>query len=281
MAYRRTDEVLLDIKGVSLSFGSTQVLRDVNATIQHVECDEGVRGQVVAFLGPSGIGKTQLSRVIAGLQAPSSGQVTLKGVPTHAGRASMVPQFYPMFDYCTVADNLIIAGRQAGLNKADLNLKAAQFVEAFNLSEHLGKYPRELSGGTKQRVAIARQLMCAGHYMVMDEPFSGLDPIMKVKAQRAITQLARLNTDNTVIIVTHDVTEGLMVADMVWMMGLENGPDKVNTVNGPVPVKLPGARIVQEYDLAALGFAWREGLESDSEFLKFVRDVKDKFNTLR
>lgn len=272
MAYRRTQEVLLDIKGVNLSFGSTPVLRDVNATIHHVECDEGVRGQVVAFLGPSGIGKTQLSRVIAGLQVPTSGQVLLKGVPTHAGLACMVPQFYPMFDYCTVADNLRIAGKQGGLNPVQVNEKAAVYIDAFGLGEHLGKYPRDLSGGTKQRVAIARQLMCAGHYMVMDEPFSGLDPIMKTKAQRAITQLARLNTDNTVIIVTHDVTEGLMVADMVWMMGLEDSP-----TGG----KVPGAKIVETYDLAALGFAWREGLESDPEFLKFVRTVKDRFNTLR
>lgn len=265
--YTKTDEILLEVKDVSLRFGDKLILDRVNAQVYDIERPEVHQGQVICFLGPSGIGKTQLSRIIAGLQKPTSGSVRLKDDPTAPGKVCMVPQHYPMFDYTTVAQNLFIAGKQAGLSKGDINAKAAGYIETFGLKEHLYKYPRELSGGTKQRVAIARQLMCATNYMVMDEPFSGLDPIMKQRTTEAITKLAQMDTYNTIIIVTHDVTEGLTVADTCWMMGYEQGK--------------PGARLVEQYDLAALGFAWRPDLNHDSKFMEFVRLVKDRFQTLR
>jgi ABC-type nitrate/sulfonate/bicarbonate transport system ATPase subunit len=177
-----------------------------------------------------------------------------------------------MFDYMTVAQNLQIAGKMGGLSKGEINEKATGYIELFGLREHLAKYPRDLSGGTKQRVAIVRQLMCATNYMVMDEPFSGLDPIMKARAQEAIVKLSQLDEYNTVIIVTHDVTEGLTVSDTCWMMGYDK--DAVGN-------NILGARIVAHLDLADLGFAWRPDLERDPKFLQFVREVKDKFRNLK
>jgi ABC-type nitrate/sulfonate/bicarbonate transport system ATPase subunit len=273
-SYIRTDTVLLEIKGVSMSYGDKLILRDVNATVTDIHRDSVEQGQVICFLGPSGIGKTQLSRIIAGLQKPTAGTVSLQGKPTAPGAVSMVPQHYPMFEYMTVAQNLRAAGKQVRptLTDAKINEKATAFITTFGLGEHLGKYPRELSGGTKQRVAIARQMMCADRYMVMDEPFSGLDPIMKAKTTDAITKLAQIHSHNTVIIVTHDVTEGLTVSDTVWMMGYEKGEDGSN---------VPGARLVETFDLAEMGFAWRPDLDHDPKFLEFVRHVKDRFKTLR
>lgn len=272
--YSRSKEVLLEVKGVSLQFKDNLVLRDVNATIYNVgRIDLSSQGQVICFLGPSGIGKTQLSRIIAGLQSSTSGSVVLKdGEKTGPGKVCMVPQHYPMFDYLTVAGNLQVAGKMGGLTKKQINEKATEYIHLFDLAGHLGKYPRDLSGGTRQRVAIARQLMCATHYMVMDEPFSGLDPIMKTRAQEAIIKLSQLDTYNTVIIVTHDVTEGLTVADTVWMMGLER--DEQGKTK-------PGAKLIKQYDLAELGFAWRPDLERDPKFLQFVRQVKDEFRLLK
>jgi ABC-type nitrate/sulfonate/bicarbonate transport system ATPase subunit len=259
----RTGEVLLKVEDVGMTYGSNIILRDVNIEVRNLN----KQGQIVCFLGPSGRGKTQLSRIIAGLQKPTSGTVQLRGSQqVTSGDVCMVPQNYPMFDYATVAQNLIIAGQQAKLSKADINLKATGYIEALELKDHLTKYPKELSGGTKQRVAIARQLMCSGHYMVMDEPFSGLDPVMKTRAQHAITTLAALDTYNTVIVVTHDVTEGLTIADTVWMLGHE--PEKV------------GSTIQETFDLIEMDFAYRSDLERDSKFLQFVRDVKDRFSTL-
>lgn len=266
-SHKRLTDVLLDIKGVNLSLGGKRILRDVDVTITN---SEGV-GEVICFLGPSGIGKSVLSRVIAGLLKPDTGEVLLRQGPkmerTAPGKVCVVPQFYPLFDYTSVSTNLWIAGKMGGLTKSAINAKASLYIEAFDLKEHLGKYPKELSGGTKQRVAIARQLMCASNFLIMDEPFSGLDPIMKKEVMSAIVKLSQLDAYSTIIIVTHDVTEGLSIADRAWLMGLENGK--------------AGAKIVESLDLAELGFAWREDIAKDPKFLAFVGEVKDKFQTLK
>lgn len=261
-------ETLLKVDHVNLSFGNTVVLRDLNAEIKHLEReDKIVVGQVVCFLGPSGIGKTQTSRILAALNPPTSGQVLLKDKLVARGDVCMVPQNYPMFDFTTVAQNLRIAGKQAGLSNAQINEKATGLIGTFGLVEHLTKYPRELSGGTRQRVAIARQLMCVGHYIVMDEPFSGLDPINKKLAMQAITKLANLDSYNVIIIVTHDIASGMAVSDSVWMMGLEKGQ--------------AGARIVKEYDLASMGYAWHPDVEDDPGFKSLVSEVSGLFKALR
>lgn len=267
--YKRTEEKLLDIQDVTLKFGTKTVLHNVNATISNLERDQQVEGQVVCFLGPSGIGKTQLSRVIAGLQAPTSGQVLLKDKVTKPGEVCMVPQNYPMFEYATVRENLLIAGKQANLSTQQINEKATTYIHTFGLEQYLHMYPKSLSGGTRQRVAIARQMMCASSYLVMDEPFSGLDPIMKRRAMDAIVKLSQMNTYNTIIIVTHDVTEGMSIADTVWLMGYLNPHAKEE-----------GATILKQIDLAELGFAWRPDITRDPDFLKLVADVKDEFQNL-
>lgn len=267
IAYTRS-ETLLKVDHVNLSFGSNLVLRDLNAEIKHlVREDKIVTGQVVCFLGPSGIGKTQTSKILAALQKPTSGQVLLKDKKVSRGDVCMVPQNYPMFEFTTVAENLRISGKQAGLKDAQINSKATDLIKVFGLAEHLGKFPKELSGGTKQRVAIARQLMCVGHYIVMDEPFSGLDPINKKLAMDSIIKLARLDSYNCIIIVTHDIGSGMAVSDTVWMMGLEKGT--------------PGARIVKELDLAAWGYAWQEGIEDNLDFQKLVREISNEFKSLK
>lgn len=275
MDYAR-GEVLLSIDHVSLSFGSRVILRDVNAEIRDITQPGVTRGQIICFLGPSGIGKTQLSRVIAGLQRPSSGIVYVLTdvkpfhtalLPVACGAVGMVPQNYPLFDFATVAENFEIAGRQAGMTKDQADAKAASYVKEFDLEAHVHDYPGQLSGGTRQRVAIIRQLMCAGHFLVLDEPFSGLDPVMKRKAAEMIQHVADLDERNTIIIVTHDVTEGCAIADTVWLMGREPG--------------LPGARLVEQYDLAASGLCWADpAAPLTVPFLSFVSDVKARFSTL-
>lgn len=269
--YHRTEEVLLQLDNVCLSFGSKVVLNGVNTIIHRFEHpNKEAAGRIICFLGPSGIGKTQTSRIIAGLQQPTAGQVLLRGnKPVAPGDVCMVPQNYPMFDYATVAQNLAIAGKQGGLTAQAANIKATGYIHEFGLAEHLAKYPRELSGGTKQRVAIARQLMCTGHYMVMDEPFSGLDPVSKANAMEAIVKLGALDSYNTIIIVTHDIASGLAVSDKVWLLGLEAGK--------------PGARIVEEIDLAALGFSWRSAdeLQESKDFQMLIREITTRFKSLK
>lgn len=271
---------LLKIDHVALKFGERVIFNDINAQIDDIVRPDCVTGQVVCFLGPSGIGKTQLSRIIAGLQKPTAGGVYLDTgrrlpapsnaqimAPVHKGAVGMVPQNYPLFEFATVAENLAIAGKMAGLPPAHAKEKADQFLADFELGSHANDYPAALSGGTRQRVAIVRQLMCAEHFLVMDEPFSGLDPIMKAKACSVITQVANRDEANTIIVVTHDIAEGLSVADTVWLMG----KDKVSGV---------GATLVQQIDLAAEDLCWRPDIKQDPRFQKLVADVRGAFATL-
>lgn len=279
-----TAQTLLSIEHVDLTLDNKLILRDVCAEIKDIERADCVQGQVICFLGPSGIGKTRLSRIIAGLDEPSSGRVLVNtgkrtlaaGYPTemapvHKGMVGMVPQNYPLFEFMTVQQNLLTAGKQAGLSPGDAIKKALQFIKEFELTDYLGLYPIQLSGGTHQRVAIVRQLMCSDHFIVMDEPFSGLDPIMKQRACELITRVANMDTLNTIILVTHDVTEGMAVADHVWLMGLEQNADGTY---------IPGARIVEEIDFAAQGICWDPDIYQNPAFLKQVADVKVRFKTL-
>jgi ABC-type nitrate/sulfonate/bicarbonate transport system ATPase subunit len=254
-------EVLLDIKDVSLHFGEKVVLSGVNATIQNIEREGHSQGQVVCFLGPSGIGKTRLSRLIAGLDKPTSGMVTLTaGKRALPGSVGLVQQSYPLFGYMTANDNLLVAAKMGG---KPIRL-IPYYCELLGIApQTLTLYPKQLSGGQRQRVAIIRQLLCSEHFIIMDEPFSGLDIKAKEAACKLIQDVAEMHTLNTIIVITHDVTEGMSVADTVWLMGVEQG--------------IPGARILHEYDLAAHGFAWRPDIQHDAEFVQLVRAVKDEF----
>lgn len=257
-AYIKTD-ALVQIEGVSLTLGGRQILRDVNASITDIVRTGMTQGQIVCFLGPSGIGKTQLSRIIAGLQAPTTGRVLLNGKPTQKGVVGMVPQTCTLFEFATVRENLHVARAQGG----GTELEEAAYVRQFDLSKYLDHYPAQLSGGTRQRVAIVRQLLCAEHFIVMDEPFSGLDVLMKQRACELIVQVANLHEKNTIVIVTHDIVEGMSIADTVWLMGREPG--------------VPGARILEQYDLAADGLCWRPEITQDALFQTYVADVKRRF----
>lgn len=266
-----TNGVLLHIDHVSLALGGRPILRDVSATVHDLVRDGCTQGQVICFLGPSGIGKTRLARLMAGLDAPTSGEITLgHDRPVHKGLVGMVAQQYTLFDYMTVWENLAVAAKQ-GAHGTGWPLRAMELMDALGLRQYKDYYPNAISGGTRQRVAIVRQLLCSEHYLILDEPFSGLDVIMKRRACDLITKVANLHELNTIIVVTHDVTEGMSVADTVWLMGLER--DAAGAF-------IHGARLVENYDLAAEGLCWRPDIATDPVFLSRVADVKARFLTL-
>lgn len=268
-----TAQTLLLVDHVSLALDGKLILRDVCAEVVDIERADCVAGQVICFLGPSGIGKTRLSRIMAGLDTPTKGAVTVaKGdrmVQVTKGMVGMVPQNYPLFEFQTVGQNLATAAAMAAVPQP--TQKITELCTQFDLAPHLDKYPIQLSGGTRQRVAIVRQILCSDHFLVMDEPFSGLDPIMKSRACALITRVANMDTLNTIIVVTHDVTEGMAVADHVWLMGQEQDASGAY---------LPGARIVETIDLAAQGICWRPDIYSHPAFLAEVARVKARFQTV-
>jgi NitT/TauT family transport system ATP-binding protein len=264
---------LLKVEGVSQTLGGNVILRDVNLEVKDIRRPGRVTGQVVGFLGPSGIGKTRLFRILAGLDEPDSGQVLIgeKQEAVERGRVGVVAQHYPLFQHRTVLGNLVVAGRQAGLSGREATVKGEDFLRRFGLEACTTRYPVQLSGGQKQRLAIAQQFMCSEHLLLMDEPFSGLDPLAVDRVSELITEVASLHELNTIIVVTHDVAAAIEVSDTLWLMGRDRDE------NGQI---IPGARIQGTYNLIERGLAWRKGITTAPEFMELMREILARFPQL-
>jgi polar amino acid transport system ATP-binding protein/sulfate transport system ATP-binding protein len=270
-AYELRD-TLIKVDHVHAWRGGNLVLRDVVTEIKDVvRPDVANQGQVVGVLGPSGIGKTTLFRILAGLDAPARGQVLVgeRQVPARPGMVGVVFQSYPLFEHRRVLGNLVVAARRAGI--ADAEAKARALLERFRLGDRADAWPSELSGGQRQRVAILQQLLCGHTYLLMDEPFSGLDPASKQQACELIAEVSMMDERNTIILVTHDIREAVKVSDTLWLMGRDRTPS-----GEPVP----GSRILETYNLIDRDLAWHPGIERTPPFEAFVREIEDRFCTL-
>jgi polar amino acid transport system ATP-binding protein/sulfate transport system ATP-binding protein len=265
--------VLLDIQGVTFARNGVPILREVDAQIRDVVRPGVKQGQIVGLLGPSGVGKTTLFKILAGLVKPDAGTVKIgeKGVPATPGLVGVVAQNYILFEHRSVLGNLVLAARQAGLNAADARAAAMKYLERFGLKGHEDKFPMQLSGGQRQRVAIAQQLLCSENYLVMDEPFSGLDVIQQENVQALLQEVSQVNEENTLIIVTHDVSAAVAVCDTIWLMGRERDPQ------GNV---IPGARVVEQIDLIERDLCWHPDIRQRPEYMKLVNEIKERFHTL-
>jgi NitT/TauT family transport system ATP-binding protein len=264
---------ILQAKDIWLSLGGNLILRDVDLEVKDLRRPGTISGQVVGLLGPSGIGKTCFFRILAGLTTPDKGQVLIgeKAVPVERGMVGVVAQQYPLFQHRTVMGNLMVAGRQAGLSTAGARDKAMGFLRRFKLEDRAGLYPSQLSGGQRQRVAIAQQFMCSEHFLLMDEPFSGLDPIAVDHVSGLIQEVANLHELNTIIVVTHDIPAAIEVADTLVLMGRDRD------ASGKI---IPGARIQTVYNLVERGLAYRKGITTTPEFMELMREILERFPTL-
>jgi polar amino acid transport system ATP-binding protein/sulfate transport system ATP-binding protein len=264
---------LLKIDNVSLEYDGRPVLSGVTAEVKDIIVPGKVIGQVVGILGPSGCGKTSLFRIIAGLNKPTSGRVTVNGSdrPVMAGEVGVVAQTYPLFEHRTVLGNLMLAARRKEKDEKVAHDKVMEFLREFGLEDKFNLYPAQLSGGQRQRCAIIQQILCSEHFLLMDEPFSGLDLIMLEKTCELIAKVANMDDLNTIIVVTHDVTAACSVADHLWLMGHAPGED------GNL---LPGSRIVKQYNLIDRDLCWQPGIITTARFTDFVREVKEEFRRL-
>lgn len=273
-------DVLVRVANVTLSFGEKLILKPTSVEVRDVVRPGMTQGQVVGILGPSGVGKTIFSRILSGLQKPSTGAVYIADSqvpaaaplrPVEPGRVGMVAQSYPLFRHRTVLGNLLVALEHAPLSGKDRKAKALSYLDTFELSDKADRYPAELSGGQRQRVAIIRELLCSEHFLVMDEPFTGLDPIMKEAVCELINKVALLDERNTIFVVAHDIGALVQIADQLWLFGRER-----DEARRP----LPGATIRLKYDLMERGLAWRPGISSTREFADFVNEVREEFRNL-
>ena len=265
-------DVLLEVKDLGLRLGEHQVLDKLSFKVIDRVRPGVVTGQIVGLLGPSGVGKTRLLRLIAGLDAPDRGVVLgPSSQPLHAGSVGVVFQNYVLLRHRTVMDNLIIAGLANGMKHDESHAKASKLLERFDLGERADYYPAQLSGGQRQRVAIAQQLVHNKPLLLMDEPFSGLDPAALDDVMKLIVEVANMDELNTVVIVTHDIRAAILVSDTLFMLGRDRTPD------GKI---VPGAHIQHTYDLVEMGLCWTKDLELDARFPPLEREIKQRFKAL-
>jgi polar amino acid transport system ATP-binding protein/sulfate transport system ATP-binding protein len=260
-------DVLFSIKDISLRLGGQLILHELCFDVHDRVRPNLVTGQIVGLLGPSGVGKTRLLRIIAGLDPPDHGTLCgPKGKPLVAGEVGVVFQDYPLLRSRTVFDNLVVAGKVNGLSGAESRKRAAELLERFALANRAKHYPAQLSGGQRQRVAIAQQIVCPKQLLLFDEPFSGLDPQALDDVIRLLVQVANMDELTTLIIVTHDVWAALSACDTLLLLGRQEGKQ--------------GARVVETYDLVARNLAWREHVEREPQFVALEQEIRSRFRTL-
>lgn len=268
-----TGEVLLRVEDVRLRLGGAPILGGVTFEVRDLIRKDKTTGQVLGLLGPSGVGKTRLLRIIAGLDAPDGGRVTGPGGATlPQGSVGVVFQNYPLLRHRTVLDNLIVAGTMNGLGADEARARARELLGRFGLEHRAGLYPAQLSGGQRQRAAIAQQLVRQKSLLLMDEPFSGLDPAALEDVTRLVTEVAHMHEQNTIVVVTHDIRAALCVSDALLMLGRDR--DEGGRLKGD------GAKIQAVYDLVGRGLAWRQDVEELPEFGPLERELKARFRSL-
>lgn len=220
---------------VSYSYGSQTVLKDISLTAE--------AGDFVCLVGPSGCGKSTLLRLLAGLSRPGQGSITLDGTEVSGPGLDrgVVFQDYSLFPWMTAGQNIILALEQAFPNKSKREYReiAANYLEMVGLGEAFQKLPGQMSGGMRQRAAIARVFAINSPILLMDEPFGALDAITRARLQDLLLELWQQKEDErkTVFFVTHDVDEAILLANRIVVLGLNPG-----TVKAVINVDLPRPR---------------------------------------
>ncbi|MES2077599.1 MAG: ABC transporter ATP-binding protein [Pseudomonadota bacterium] len=205
-------------------------LKDINLDIP--------QGQFVCLLGPSGCGKSTLLNAVAGFAPPSSGQIRADGqlVTGPGPERGMVFQEYALFPWMTVEKNIAFGLEIKGMAQAQIEAKVEQLLQMLSLGDFKTRFPKDLSGGMRQRVAIARVLALDSPIMLMDEPFGALDALTRRNLQ---DELLRLWSElkKTIIFVTHSIEEAIYLADRIVVMTYRPG-----TVKRDILVGLPRLR---------------------------------------
>ncbi|WP_452602237.1 ABC transporter ATP-binding protein [Pontimicrobium sp. MEBiC06410] len=209
-------ETILNITSLFKSFnkGKLKVINAINLSVK--------RGEIIALVGESGSGKTTLTRIISGLEIQEKGSIELNGItvandsvfiPPEERNIGMVFQDYALFPHLTVFENI-----GYGVSKNEDKIKRIQYVlELVGLQEFKKRYPHQLSGGQQQRVALARALALKPNLLILDEPFSNLDVILKMQLRDEIHSILK-QTNTTTIFVTHDMKDAIAIADKIVVL---------------------------------------------------------------
>lgn len=251
--YKELDTILY-VENLNVGYDDKQILKNINIIEKNV-VREGVEstGQVIAFIGRSGRGKSTLFKALTGLLKPSSGQILITDMatddvddakPISEGDIGFVDQKYTLFRHKTVEQICQYAMRKLKMTKEEKEKVITHYLEDWGLIEHRKKYSCELSGGQRQRTAIIEQMLSNKHFMILDEPFSGLDVGNIEKVKQNFERIKNDNEYNTIIFSTHDIRLAAELADSIYIIGFPEGVTDYSTV-------------VKHYDLKSMGLAWQ------------------------
>lgn len=251
LAERRAQSMpMIQAKNLWKKYGDNVVLERMNVTVN--------AGEFITMVGTSGCGKSTFLKMLLGMESPSSGKLLLddKPIPTEPDQSrGIVFQQYSVFPHLTVLDNVIIArefehspllGKLFGNQKRKVIDEAKHLLESVGLSHALNLYPHELSGGMKQRLAIAQALIRKPRILLLDEPFGALDPGIRADMHQLILQLWQTH-QLTVFMVTHDLSEGFYLGTRLWVFDkLRRDIHAPNAYGASITYDLPIAKRTQE-----------------------------------
>ncbi len=246
--------VILDVADLSKSFSAAG--RPPTVALDRVSFQVH-RRELMCVIGPSGCGKSTLARLVAGLEAPTGGEMLLDGKPIHGPGPDrgMVFQSYTLFPWLTVLKNVMFGMEVgSGMSHAEAERDARMWLEVVGLTKFAEAYPHQLSGGMKQRAAIARALANRPRMLLMDEPFGALDAQTRCQMQSYLLQIWR-QVDITILFITHDLDEAVYLSDRILI--LDAHPGRVREV---MEVAVPRPRSAEQF-LSPAFIAARHHLE--------------------
>ena len=215
---------ILDIKNLSYSFGNNPILKDINI---HVNENE-----IVAIVGSSGVGKSTLFNLIAGVLKKQIGEITINGSNDYIGKVAYMLQKDLLFEHKTIIDNVILPLIIAKVNKKEAFEEGNKILKQFNLDKYANKYPQQLSGGMRQRVALIRTYMFKRNIFLLDEAFSALDAITKKELHKWYLDLKK-EFNLTTLLITHDIEEAVFLSDRIYILG-----NKPGEIIGEIKIKI-------------------------------------------
>jgi NitT/TauT family transport system ATP-binding protein len=231
----------VEIRNLSMRFGTTDVLRDINLSVRE--------GEFVCILGPSGCGKSTLLNIVGGFLQPSAGEALIDGVPVSGPdpRRIFVFQERGVFPWLDVEEN--VAFGLFRLSDAEKRERVARYVQLVGLAGFEKAYPRELSGGMKQRLEVARALAVHPDVLYLDEPFGALDSITRLQMRRELLRIWQAEK-KTILFVTHDIEESVQLADRVVVLSARPGKiRRVLEIDFPHPRDLSAPRYIELRDI--------------------------------
>ncbi len=244
----------LEVKHLSKSFTEKPVLEGLNFYVNDQE--------IVSIVGPSGVGKSTLFHLIAGLLAPTAGDILLDGqsIVNQTGKVSYMLQKDLLFAYKTIEENVALPLILQGIKQKEALEKARRLLEEFGLASVAKAYPQALSGGMRQRVALLRTYLFSANFILLDEPFSALDPFTKSEIHDWYLKIQK-QLQLTTLFITHDIDEAIKLSDRIYILKGHQSHQLIEVVIDP------HLKLCDEYELSEAFLAYKR---------KIIHELKAK-----